>query len=254
MRQILACLPLIGGLSLNTRSAVIAFQSPPEQTSLLELYTSEGCSSCPPAESWLSRLKTSPGLWRDFVPLAFHVDYWDSLGWRDSWATREFSDRQRAYAQSWRSEHVYTPGLVLNGREWRDWPGQKDGPKRSGARAGVLRVSSSDGRRWEVNFAPANPGVANYEVHSTLLAFDLSSEVKGGENRGRHLNHDFVVLSMTRASLTRAGDQARGDFVLPARSDSPADNLALAVWITRPGRLEPLQATGGWLVPPPSRR
>jgi hypothetical protein len=251
MSHIFFSLPLIAVVSLNAQSAVVAFQSPPEQTALLELYTSEGCSSCPPAESWLSRLKTSPGLWRDFVPVAFHLDYWDNLGWRDSWAARAFTDRQRAYAKTWRSDNVYTPGLVLNGREWRDWPGQKEGPKRSGAKAGVLRVGSSDGKRWEAGFAPANFDGANYEVHAALLAGDLSSDVKGGENRGRHLNHDFVVLSLVRASLTRAGDQARGAFVLPAQTGTAAGSRALAVWITRPGGLEPLQATGGWLVPTP---
>src|SRR5690242_2519357 len=99
----------------------ITFQSSESQTSLLELYTSEGCSSCPPAETWLSRLKESPGLWKDFVPIAFHVDYWDYLGWRDSWSTKAFTDRQHAYARTWRNGSVYTPGFVLNGKEWRTW-------------------------------------------------------------------------------------------------------------------------------------
>ena len=71
-------------------AAALSFQSPVEQTTLVELYTSEGCSSCPPAESWLNGLKESPGLWKDFVPLAFHVDYWDDLGWRDPLAAPGF--------------------------------------------------------------------------------------------------------------------------------------------------------------------
>ena len=94
----------------------VMFQSPDHQSALLELYTSEGCSSCPPAENWLSRLKTSPRLWREFVPVAFHVDYWDYLGWRDPWGAKEFSNRQRAYAKTWGSETIYTPELRL---EWK---------------------------------------------------------------------------------------------------------------------------------------
>src|SRR5580698_1073863 len=106
----------------------VRFQSPPTQTALLELYTSEGCSSCPPAEDWLNRLKSSPGLWTDFVPLAFHVDYWDRLGWSDPWASTSFSDRQRSYTKLWRGHSLYTPGFVLNGKEWRDWQEHRDGP------------------------------------------------------------------------------------------------------------------------------
>src|SRR5258708_5201471 len=109
------CQILIMTISMNAQAEPLTFQSALEQTALLELYTSEGCSSCPPAETWLSRMKESPGLWKDFVPVAFHVDYWDYLGWRDLWATRGFSDRQRAYAGHWQSKSIYTPCFVLNG-------------------------------------------------------------------------------------------------------------------------------------------
>jgi hypothetical protein len=250
----LFCLPLIAGFSTEAHAAVITFQSAPEQTALLELYTSEGCSSCPPAETWLTQLKASPGLWKDFVPLAFHVDYWDYLGWRDPWAERGFSDRQRAYAQRWHSKNIYTPALVLNGKEWRDWSQRKDGPRLTGAKAGVLTVSSPDTNRWEVNFAPANQSAANYEVHSALLAGGLSSEVKAGENRGRRLHHDFAVLTLVTKPLIWNGEVARGDFVLSVPRTRVGSRPALAIWITEAGYLEPLQATGGWLVLPDSRR
>src|SRR5580693_7997010 len=106
-----ACLAGLLFNMANAETNSLSFQSSNKQTSLLELYTSEGCSSCPPAETWLSRLKASPGLWGDFVPVAFHVDYWDYLGWRDPWAKSEFSNRQRAYAARWHSQSVYTPGF-----------------------------------------------------------------------------------------------------------------------------------------------
>src|SRR5882724_9692041 len=107
--------------AINAQPPTLTFQSSQKQTTLLELYSSEGCSSCPPAETWFSRLKESPGLWKDFVPVAFHVDYWDYLGWRDPWSSKTFTDRQHAYARAWRSDSVYTPGFVLNGKEWRTW-------------------------------------------------------------------------------------------------------------------------------------
>src|SRR6266704_4718971 len=100
-RAILMFLSVVLVGAVNAQNTSLTFQSSGKQTALIELYTSEGCSSCPPAETWLSRLKESPGLWKDFVPLAFHVDYWDYLGWRAPWASKSFSDRQRAYTKQW---------------------------------------------------------------------------------------------------------------------------------------------------------
>ena len=74
------------------------FESGAERVNLVELYTSEGCSSCPPADRWLSGLRRNRGLWQQVVPLAFHVDYWDNLGWRDQFADASWSERQRQYA------------------------------------------------------------------------------------------------------------------------------------------------------------
>src|SRR3954447_8070401 len=79
-------------------AAPIRLESTVNQASLLELYTSEGCSSCPPAERWFSALKNNPELWLKLVPVAFHVDYWDSLGWKDPYASKSYTDRQHAYA------------------------------------------------------------------------------------------------------------------------------------------------------------
>lgn len=254
MRTLIISLSAIVFATANAQITPLTFQSSGKQTALIELYTSEGCSSCPPAEAWLSRLKESPGLWKDFVPLAFHVDYWDYLGWRDPWANKSFSDRQRAYAKQWRSDSIYTPGFVLDGREWRAWSGRKDGLKSVGVDAGMLTVTALATNRWQVRFAPANPSGAGYEVHAALLAVGLSSNVKTGENQGRRLSHDFVVLTLAKASLVRSGDAAQGEFVLTQPRAAVESNLALAVWITPVGRLEPLQATGGWLARPASGR
>src|SRR5271155_1572909 len=93
----------------------LVFDSTTRRVSLLELYTSEGCSSCPPAEEWLSKLKENPRLWKDYVPVAFHVDYWDGLGWPDRFASPAYTQRQRSYAQVWGGDTVYTPELVVDG-------------------------------------------------------------------------------------------------------------------------------------------
>jgi len=236
--------------SPRLKAAPVVFQSSENQTSLLELYTSEGCSSCPPAEAWLSRLKESPGLWKDFVPVAFHVDYWDYLGWRDPWSSKTFTARQHAYAGAWQSDSVYTPGFVLNGKEWRGWSRSKTVPS-STVKAGVLKVTTSDLKNWDVSFTPFTPSNESYEVHAVLLASGLTSDVKAGENKGRHLEHDFIVISLNGCLLKPDGNSVQGRFELKLANKEQARAGALAIWVTHAGRLETLQATGGWLPTAP---
>ena len=228
-------------------AAPITFQSSERQTALLELYTSEGCSSCPPAEAWLSKLKTAPGLWNEFVPVAFHVAYWNKLGWRDKLSSEQFSDRQQSYAHAWSAEEIYTPEFVLNGKEWRNWLGFRGVPSASSTRAGVLQASSMDGKHWRVDFVPAEKGNIDYEVTASLLASDSSSDVTAGENSGRHLKHDFAALSLITRPLTSNTNGFEGTFIIDADPKGIAGRLALAIWVTPVGRLQPLQAVGGWL-------
>jgi len=110
----------------------------------------------------LSRLEYSPRLWRDFVPVAFHVDYWNYLGWKDNWSQAKYSKRKRTYAQHWRSENIYTPEYVLNGKEWQNGFTDKSGPQTDGDKVGVLTVwtpaspgsSSTRNRRWRQCWHP----------------------------------------------------------------------------------------------------
>jgi hypothetical protein len=244
---LITVLLLVPSTMVMSQPRPLTFQSSESQTSLLELYTSEGCSSCPPAEKWLSALKAAPGLWKEFVPVSFHVDYWDHLGWRDPWASKSFSDRQRAYAQLWRNDSVYTPGFVLNGQEWHTWSRQKGGPPVSGARAGVLLVSTADRAHWQVSFAPVGQRARDYEVHGAILANELISDVKAGENQGRRLKHDFVVTALTTCSLRKQGEKYEGELEFKADNQHGTKSLALAFWVTPRGTLEPLQGVGGWL-------
>src|SRR2546423_2933711 len=134
---------LATALSLGATAAFAEtrFQSGAQQAALIELYTSEGCSSCPPAEDWLSRLKEQPGLWKKFVPVAFHVDYWNYLGWRDRFSLWQFTERQRRYAAKWQSESVYTPAIVFNGNESRNWSSLDLAALPNEKQAGVLSAA-----------------------------------------------------------------------------------------------------------------
>src|ERR1041385_4422499 len=140
MRALLLCLSTMSVATVIAHSTPLTFQSSGNQTALLELYTSEGCSSCPPAETWLSRLKEDPALWKDFVPVAFHVDYWDYLGWRDPWSAKAFSDRQTSLAESCSAPSVYTSCFVWNGKEGRGWSGYRTLPPLHREKEGVLKV------------------------------------------------------------------------------------------------------------------
>src|ERR1044071_2104507 len=225
------------------------FQSGTNRTALIELYTSEGCSSCPPAEESFSGLKTHPRLWLDFVPAAFHVDYWNYLGWRDPFGAADYSERQRAYAAEWKSRSIYTPGFVLDGKESRSWFGIDKVPPLSHRATGVLRLGSDDGNRWLLRFEPASRSTEDsFVFYAAILGFDLITNVKAGENRGRKLQHDFVVLTMSKAASSRSGEAFEADLSLASSPGSESGRRAIVGWVCRNGTLEPVQAVGGWLL------
>lgn len=210
------------------------FQSGPQRTHLIELFTSQGCSSCPPAEAWLSKLKGEPRLWKDFVPLAFHVDYWDRLGWRDPFSSKEWTERQSEYSARWNSGSVYTPGFVLDGREWSGGTV----PAASSQKIGALKLSIGNGK-MTAEFIPADGVAKDFDLHISTLALDLNTKVTAGENSGRNLRQDFVVLSLTNEKMSGGKSEAVW------KPDPRAG--AIAAWITASNQLEPLQAVGGWL-------
>ena len=221
------------------------FESGDTQSTLIELFTSEGCSSCPPAEKWLSGLKSNRDLWKKIVPVAFHVDYWDRLGWRDRFAKPEFTSRQQRYAAAWGGDSVYTPGFVVNGKEWRGWFGGNMTPT-SSTKVGVLRVSLGADEKVSASFAADTVQARPLSLNVALLGNNLKSDVERGENSGRKLRHDFVVLDLIKIDMAHASDHWTASVALPMPSgnDKPG---ALAAWITE--NTTPIQATGGWLNP-----
>lgn len=227
------------GLTALASAAPAEFSSASTRTHLIELFTSEGCSSCPPAEVWLAGLDQAPGLWRDFVPVAWHVDYWDRLGWKDRFASRQYTERQHGYAEAWRSRTVYTPCVVLDGDESQ---ASSKLPRAGGGTGnpGVLRATYENGA-LTVSYAPSHPGA--YEVHAAVLSSNIATAVTAGENRGRTLRHGFVARVTAQAPLRDGAAQLA--IALP--SAEPSSRLALAVWVVRRGQLAPIQATGGWL-------
>ncbi len=203
---------------------------------LIELYTSEGCSSCPPAERFLNRLGERSDLWTTYVPVAFHVDYWDRLGWRDRFSSPTYSQRQRRYAKLGYLGSVYTPGFVVNGREWRrGWFRSDPPPAQAGA--GALRLRLEDGQ-VSAHY-DASPGT--YRLYLALLGMGLRTEISAGENRGRSARHDFVVLDFVTADSA----EGRWQLPMPRPEESGAEGYALAAWVGLGEDPTPLQVVGG---------
>jgi len=229
--------PVLLLVAAAARADPLLFDSGPQQVTLLELYTSQGCSSCPPAERWLNELTDSDRLWTQLVPVALHVDYWDSLGWEDPYARPANAERQRSYARHNRVSTVYTPGMFANGREWRGWM-YRIGPRASGNEPGPLTARIENGR-LEADF-PAQD--RELELHVAVLGFGIETKVARGENRNRTLPQEFVLLA---ESVHRAAD---GHWQVPVpEPEHPAGRYGIALWVSRAGDPVPLQATGGWL-------
>ena len=237
---------LVLGALVATDAGARSFSSGARQVDVVELYTSEGCSSCPPADRWLSGLKAEPGLWTEFVPLGFHVDYWDYIGWRDRFASPEHSARQRRYARAGGLKSVYTPGFVVNGREWRGWFRGASRPASSQI-VGPLNVDIVEDVA-RIRFRPVTTD-GPFHARVALLGTNLATEVRAGENRGRQLVHDFVVLSDVEVPLAEDGDAWRAEAPLAPLASDVARGGAIAVWVTAGSHPAPVQATGGWLAP-----
>jgi hypothetical protein len=187
-------------------------------TPVIELYTSEGCSSCPPADQWLSGLKGQP-----VVAQAFHVAYWDYIGWKDRFAQPAFSARQKEMAAQNHANGIYTPQLLRDGRDWSDWPGAQGyrqlAEPRPPARAHInlQRVGDSDG--FEARVEPFDSH-SEWSAYWTVTEDGHSSRVKAGENAGEFLKHDFVVRQFTPVGRYQ-GPQLLKFFALAAQPEHP---------------------------------
>lgn len=220
------------------RATDISAESGAHKVALLELYTSEGCSSCPPADRFVSRLAAAGYYPERVVPLAFHVTYWDYIGWRDPYARDAYDTRQYAVAERQKSRTVYTPQLVLDGRNLRG----------TGAFAGRLQSLNSEPAAARISVrgdagesaVALNVGVQvddpaqrrAADLYVALVEGGLSSQVKAGENRGRKLRHEHVVRQLIGPLSLPAGKADSRHAVTIALADVvDRANASLAVFV-----------------------
>lgn len=207
--------------------------SRPQLTPVLELYTSEGCSSCPPADRWLSGLKDAAAQGR-VVAQAFHVGYWDSLGWVDRFALAANTARQRQLAAASGVSSIYTPQLVRNGRDWRDYASAL--AVRSEAAKASIRLVAKGGH-VEASVEPADQALA-WAAYWTVTEHGHASRVKAGENAGEDLRHDFVVRQYVTTATFRGPQSLQLRPVAPDKAAARQVNLV----VFDPATLRPLQA------------
>jgi hypothetical protein len=202
-------------------------------TPVIELYTSEGCSSCPPADQWLASLKGAP-----VVAQAFHVAYWDYIGWKDRFASPAFTARQKEVAAANGLHGIYTPQLVRNGHDWSAWRGAAQTIDfRVPARAAIALRRTGGADVFEARVTPAVAD-AGWTAYWTVTENNHNSRVQAGENAGEFLKHDFVVRQYVPAGRY-AGAQSLKLLAIPAHSEHPRQ-INLVVSDSRSG--EPLQA------------
>jgi hypothetical protein len=176
--------------------------SPRHRVPLVELYTSEGCSSCPPADRWLSARMPDATAGR-LLPLAFHVDYWDYIGWKDPFAQAAFTRRQHDSAAQGGTRTVYTPQVVVDRRDFPGW--RNAGAFEASLSSAVRRPPGADlsmelrmdsPLRWKVSLRGKlvdADSSSRAVVFLALFENNLETQVKAGENAGATLRHDYVV-------------------------------------------------------------
>jgi hypothetical protein len=224
------------GVWIHAKAASSATKTPV----VLELFTSEGCSSCPPADRLLQSLdEKQPFTGADLVVLSEHVDYWNGDGWVDPYSSRLFSERQRWYAEQFGLDGVYTPQVVVDGQ--RETVGSNAVAIRSAVETVArsenvaLTVSNAvrDGNRIKFHLTSANlqgaGGAAT--VYVALAENKVQSNVAGGENGGRSLTHVAVVRVLAPVGTVKAGSSFSKDIVIPMPSRMPATGIRVVAFL-----------------------
>lgn len=229
---------LLGGaiwaLAQSAAAAGCSAASPAHTVALVELYTSEGCSSCPPADTYLSG-RRGAGLKADqAVLLSMHVDYWNYIGWKDPYSRKTFTERQRWMSDLAHTRTIYTPEFFVAGHELRNWDGGLgDAVKRINAvpaRATIaigMGQATKDGVPVQVK-ASGQPGASLYVA---LVQNGIATKVVAGENSGRTLRHDFVAREWAQPVVLGSDGKAELTRTLPLPAGAPGASLGVSAFV-----------------------
>jgi hypothetical protein len=221
----------------------IVVNSSDRQTAVVELYTSEGCSSCPPADRWLSKLVTAADDELDLLALSFHVDYWDYLGWKDRFSSAEYTRRQRELGANNQQRTIYTPEFFVNGEEARGAGNILEKIQMVNRQQPSLELQLSvarDANELVVSLQSPSRRDDTGQMHHRYLVYEnnLATQVERGENSGKMLHHQQVVRYMSQSRSLADQNQYR----IQINPDWQPDNIGVAVLVTEPGDRHYLQA------------
>ncbi len=240
----------IAGLAAGpVQGAACSAKSGAQTVPLVELYTSEGCSSCPAADRWLSATFAKDAPRAAGIALAFHVDYWDRLGWKDRFATPAFTQRQYDGMRASRARFVYTPQVVVQGRDFPEWHDRRAAAalavaSAKPARAELMLAAEREQGSIAVKVSARVPSPADRKgaVLYVALADDgLGSHVKTGENAGARLLHDNVVRQFRAGPSPDANGEMRWDITLPVPAETGSASTLVA-FVQNAGAGDVLQA------------
>ncbi len=234
---------LLGKFSFLLGNNVV-FSSGKYQVNLLELYTSQGCSSCPPADRFVSQLKSNPDLWDKFIPLAFHVDYWNWIGFKDVYSSKQSTKRQKNYFSQGNIKGVYTPGFLLNTKEVRNWWELNRIHQANPIRVGNLKGEIKQGSLM-VQFENLKQ-VKDLFLNVSILGFDIVTPVDAGENANKTLANDFVVLSFFRKPFD-GEEKVKLTQLRPKAAFLKLPRLGIVFWLSDDEASNYFQAAGGFL-------
>jgi len=237
---------------LSANAASCQVESPAQTVALVELFTSEGCSSCPPADRWLGELGHRFTA-QQLLPLALHVDYWDYIGWTDVFAQAGFSERQRRLSQLSSADTIYTPEIFVGMKELRGWnrdehlASRVQAINRQPARAEIaLQMNSTNltSTKIQVHFSLDLKEIGRM-AQGRVLVYEngLSTTVRAGENKGARLNHDHVVRFWSAPiPIDRKTGTAEWQRLLPLPADWKPENLGVGAFVEDAEAGEVLQA------------
>ena len=221
-----------GNATTDTRSPV-----------LVELFTSEGCSSCPPADALLQKFDGQPFPGAELIVLSEHVDYWNHIGWTDPFSAAAYSERQSAYGNRLRLDSVYTPQMIVDGVQELVGNSSKDAEKAIARAAGAYKVPirisgvTLDNNKLRVHLEtdelPSETGRA--DVVLTIALRHAESQVRAGENSGRRLTHVSVVRSLTKVGSIAAGQKFSRDVSAKLAEGMDGSGLRVIAFIQKPG-------------------
>ncbi len=195
-----------------TCSAVSGEQRVP----VVELFTSEGCNSCPPADRWLSGFVPREGSERGPTVLAYHVDYWDYIGWTDRFADPRHGERHKRLVDASGGRIRYTPQVFVDGREYGQW---RRGNRPAAVAEATLRLQAKlaveSDRRLHIDLRADGKRDAPVTVTVALVEHGLTSSVRAGENAGKTLRHDHVVRRVVEREMPKANFELHENIALP---------------------------------------